>query len=767
MKLQIASTLIAGYDLLSANVRSQFEKTAPGIIFSTAIAKAEDDITKLEVERDKSWLWKAYYQKQIDATIKALASQALTPEVTNSEEYKQLIFEIILKILPKVYPDIKYLATEEQFQVASAEFSVTLQTKYLQANKDVESYQSPLIPSSGDPLFYGMLEDYKDSIIEKWKQQLATDESMSLIRTKIALGKGQERSRALAVFFPFLRDPSLSNPTSPTDQLYNAYQIEVEAAEAEHRAPNTEKVEEDFLTKLLFQQLQAKAGHYIDALQIDSHNLLDEFNQTQANILAKKILDAFNKEKTLEMRNWLDAYQAELKSYIRIKIELINGKRWSSPILNLAALTEPLSVLWNNWITDGSAEFAARVGEAHSFLQYMGAASQNDNPLFWGLDAYNVLRNRDQILETKNTLFSLLIKPFKPLIQEYQDIAKYETSFLKQIIRTVMPLLIVAGLLVLVGMLLTPFGLPELAFIAIAIPTLFIGLALATKYVTWKNSLAQSFHRWRHGGPYEIPELKVSDRMVSVFGDKARLDAAQSDQEKKALLQEFRQTAEAIRVIYIEEMQKLNDNENYFAEHEAALTAEEIKARRDNLAEIYALGFEWYDIHSNTKLGIDVVKAVAIKRLCKIADGEYALLRKHLLGTEGALIDQSINNLVDNLNTSLLPAIDPYVDSERGVDEEDAPVFNNGRAPQVSLVAERAPLAAVNQAGSSQRESSSENARSASATQPSATNPLRLFSLKCVKEHGKVMKVSEVVEKIKYDKAEPSSPHSGPIIGLM
>lgn len=88
----------------------------------------------------------------------------------------------------------------------------------------------------------------------------------------------------------------MSNPTSPAAQLYNAYQIEVEAAEAEHRAPNTEKVEEDFLTKLLFQQLQAKAGHYIDALQIDSHNLLDEFNQAQANILAKKILDAFNKK---------------------------------------------------------------------------------------------------------------------------------------------------------------------------------------------------------------------------------------------------------------------------------------------------------------------------------------------------------------------------------------------------------------------------------------------------------------------------------------
>lgn len=564
----------------------------------------------------------------------------------------------------------------------------------------------------------------------------------------------------------------MSNPTSPAAQLYNAYQIEVEAAEAEHRAPNTEKVEEDFLTKLLFQQLQAKAGHYIDALQIDSHNLLDEFNQAQANILAKKILDAFNKKKPLEMLSLLDAYQADLKRYLRTKIELINGKRWSSPILNLATLTQPLSALWNNWITDGSAEFAARVGEAHSFLQYMGAASQNDNPLFWGLDAYNVLRNRDQIIETKNTLFGLLIKPFKPLIQEYQDIAKYETSFLKQILRTVMPLLIVAGLLVLVGMLLTPFGLPELAFLAIAIPTLFIGLALATKYVTWKNSFSQSFHRWWHGGPYEIPELKVSDRMVAVFGDQARLDAAQSDQEKEALLQEFRQTAETIRVIYIEEMQKLNENEVYFATHEAALTAEEIKARRDNLAEIYALGFEWYDIHSNTKLGIDVVKAVAIKRLCKIADNDYSLLKEHLLEAEGALIDQAINNLVSNLSTSLLPDLDPSVGPEGVNDEDDAPVFNNGRAPQVSLVAERTPLAAVNQAGSSQRQSSSENARSTSAPQPSATNPLRLFSLKCVKEHEKVKKISEVLEEIKYEnKEEPDSSqaprHPAPYIGLI
>ncbi|KTD35885.1 hypothetical protein Lnau_0869 [Legionella nautarum] len=776
--IEIASALITGYDLLSANVRDEFENTEAGAIFYAAIAKAEGPITELEAIRDNSWFWqKGTYQKQIDEAIKALADKALTPDVTDSEEYKDLIRQIILKVLPKIYPDIKYLTAEEQFQLASAEFSITLQSKYIQANNDVEAYQSPLIPRSGDPLFYDLIEYYRYSIIETWKRQLATDENLSLIRTNIALGKGLERSRALADFFPFLRDPSLSNPTSATDQLYNAYQLEIEAAEEERRVPNTEKVEEDFLTQLLFQELQAKAGHYIDALQIDSHNLLDEFNQTQANLLAKKILDAFNKGQTLEMHNWLEAYRAELSSYIRNKIELINGKRWSSPILaSLTDLAKPLSVLWNNWVTNGSAEFAARVGDAQQFLQYMGAASQNDNPLFWGVDAYNLLRNANQVVETKNTLFNLLIKPFKPLIAEYQDIAKYEKSFLKQIFRTVMPLLIVAGLLVLVGMLLTPFGLPELAFLVLAIPTIFIGLALATKYVTWKNSIYQSLRQWWYGGPFEIPELKVSERMISVFGDQARLNAAQTVQEKDDLLQEFRQTAEAIRAIYIEEMQKLNENEAYFAEHEAGLTEEELKARKANLAEIYALGFEWYDIHSNTQLGIDVVKAVAIKRLSKIADKNYGALLERLQDTEGVLIDQAVNNLVANLNTSLLPDLDQSVEPERDNDEDDNLVFNNGRAPQVSLVAERASLAdVVDQANRTQRPSS-ENARSASAAQPSATNPLRLFSLNCVKEHKKVEKISKLLEKIKYENREDdgSSQADGssnqgrrPVMGVM
>ncbi|KTC85364.1 hypothetical protein [Legionella drozanskii] len=768
--IQLASELIAGYDLLPALIRSNFEKSDAGLLFSAAITEAEGVIAELEKQRDDSWIWKAYYQKQIDEAIKTLAGKALTPDVTNSEEYNDLIHQIILKVLPTVYPDIKFLTAEEQLQVASAKFSTSLQSKYISANNDVKFYQNPLIPHSGDQLFYNVVEGYRDSIVAKWHDHLAADENMSLIRTRIAEGKGFERSRALGVFFPFLRDPSLANPTLPADQLYNAYQAEIETAEEEHRAPNTEKIEEEFLTQLLFHQLQAKAGQYIDALQINSHNILDEFNQTQANFLANKILDAFNNGETLEMHDWLDDYQVELSSYIRKKIELIDGKIWPSPNLDLAGLTEPLSALWNNWVTNGSAEFAAKVGEAHYFVQYMGGASQNDNPFFWGLDAYNLLRNKDEIVETKNTLFNLLIKPFKPLIQEYQEIAKYEKSFLKQIVRTVMPLLIIAALLVLVGMLLTPFGLPELAFIVIAIPTLFIGLALATKYVTFKNSLTLSLRQWWYGGPFEIPELQVSDRMICVFADKERLDAAQTDQERAELLEEFRPRAEKIRSIYIEEMQKCNENEAYFAQHEVGLTQEEIQARKDNLKKIYALGFEWYDIHSNTNLGIDVVKAVAAKRLCTIANNDYRLLQDYLKDSEGALIDEAINNLAANLKTTLLPPIDPSAGPEMGDDEEDRTVFNHGRAPQVSLVAVRAPLVAASQADdiAAERRPSSEDARSASAQQPSGTSPFRLFSLKCAQKNNKIKEVSNALEEIGHEvkMTDPSS-SSSPVIGLM
>lgn len=99
-----------------------------------------------------------------------------------------------------------------------------------------------------------------------------------------------------------------------------------------------------------------------------------------------------------------------------------------------------------------------------------------------------------------------------------------------------MPLLIIAGFVVLVAALMSPLAIPELAFLIAAVPILFIGIALATQYVKWKNSISQYLRELYYGGPFETPEFTVNERMIHTFGS---LDQA-----------------EVIRSIYIDEIQR-------------------------------------------------------------------------------------------------------------------------------------------------------------------------------------------------------------------
>lgn len=726
----LACRLIIGYDLLPLSIRTEFERSEVAQHFVRAVRGAEVSIKQINQQSSRWSRFVGTTQQQIDTVVEQLSAKALNHELLVSSEYQNLISKIVLIVLPRAYPDIELLDPEQKQLVADAEFSKILQSEFIQANKKYkefkQQYNSAWSPSIEDGLEVDALKQARNAISEKWYQRFSTNEGMSNIRVTIGERKAARRAQQLANFFPFLNDPRWDHSTPPIDRLRQDYNDEVELAETESRALNLDNVDEEFLTNLLNTHLNAKTSQYINFIEVE------EFNEEQANSLAKKILQAFNDGETLRMNEWLDDYQRELTEYIRKKISLVDGEEWEQSTIELSEAANALSFLWNNKASRWSSDFLNRIGDAYSFLQYMGATAQNDNFVFSIIDVYNLYRNADGLAETKS-IFLSLFKPFLPLYQEYKEIARFEKSFFRKVFRTLMPLLIIAGFVVLVAALMSPLAIPELAFLIAAVPILFIGIALATQYVKWKNSISQYLRELYYGGPFETPEFTVNERMIHTFGS---LDQA-----------------EVIRSIYIDEIQRCDENEAWFKENESHL--EDPNQRKENLDRRYALLLEWYDIHSNYELGVGTVKAIVAKQLTQIANEEYESLKMNLEGDEGRAITRRTQELVDSLKSSLSPqaiALHPVPDIETGPLLRETSEPNTASRRQVSTRTEREqlvpePVLRGMEIVGDRRELGVPP----SVVVGSSVHPQRFFlPLTCLQQHDRVEKASRALAAIRH-----------------
>lgn len=334
---------------------------------------------------------------------------------------------------------------------------------------------------------------------------------------------------------------------------------------------------------LYFPYLQTACEHQISVMNLDT------FNAQQAESLAAAPLND-----QASLANWLELYQQTLLMHMKNNMGLINGRDPLKDPLMYTEIRESLSYLLSHGIFKEGKDLLDKLADAHGFIQATGFATQNETSSLVWLDIYNYTRAIDQIGELRFTI-NRFLEPFTPLFAEYYDITHQEHNVALQIIRTIIPMLIISATVIIVSAFLTQFVIPELAFIFILIPTIYIGLILATSYVVTKDSIYHTVRQYYYGGPFEIPEYQINKRMADGFGQEAR--------------------AQMVRDFYVTEISACFEKELGFRQKMAGTKDYTEEERRENTARLGKLQLEWYDIHSNTKLGCDQIPQIIINRL--------------------------------------------------------------------------------------------------------------------------------------------------------
>lgn len=640
--LDIADLLIPGYTLLSDEVRADFEKSPSGELFVNTTAKITESLSDFQ----KSISWWHYLFSDIEGKGK-LKRQEIASEKTQllqrieiEEDYKKLTTAIILQLLPEVFPDIVFLSQEEQKRLAQSQFSqallllVKLNRKIYKAHEQfyfTEAWhkitQLDLMKKKLDTL-----NQKKAALIQQWQEQFECLDEVKLLRESIASEKEQQRLKAianklaifedrinaLAQFFMWLNEDQNATAELTQQYLYFLHKDNVDFS----------PLEENALTILIFNHLQQATNAPFDYVN------LHYFNLEQARLLANTVLKSFNIGKNLQLQEWLTRYQGELEKKLQKDLLLINQKKWMSTTSSQEELLGSLSSLfWQSKTVEKTKEFLNKLADAHAFIQATGFSTQNESSFLAILDIYNYGRTAEQIAETRKIISSLL-NPFLSLYREYRDIAFYEKNGYRKILRTVMPLLVVAAFVTLVAALLAPLAIPELAFTIILIPTLFLGMVLATKYVEIKDKVYKALREIYYGSPFQIPEFQVNARMVMAFSTE--------------------ENAQVVRDFYIQELQVCDEIEAFYqaSGENGVLRQGELENRKENLIRRHSLCLEWYDIHSNANLGYEKVPQLILNRLTETGGREYEAL-KLALQQEFPTLQKNINVVVKKLTTSL------------------------------------------------------------------------------------------------------------------
>jgi len=323
---------------------------------------------------------------------------------------------------------------------------------------------------------------------------------------------------------------------------------------------------------------------------------LDEFKTAQLNHFIYQV----NKtpKTSIEKIHYEDAFKTVLLKHLqeksRINVSSYMQQSVEKKSTSATNINTPLAYLWKDYERKGDESmfnrFFNEMSDAHGLIQVMGWSTQNENSLLAIFDYYNYIRYRKNVAEARSILFSL-INPFYPLFTEYQNIAHREKNIVLKILRTATPMLITAGFVIGITALI-PVALPELAFLLLAIPLVYLGLALASLYVKTKDFLYQSYRYLMYQGDLnQFPEFQLNHRLTSLFGD----------------------IAEEIRHDYIQAIQTCDTLENTYRQKEI-FSAEDEKARKANMTNRNMLILEWFDLRNNTKLNIDQIFNIALER---------------------------------------------------------------------------------------------------------------------------------------------------------
>lgn len=365
-----------------------------------------------------------------------------------------------------------------------------------------------------------------------------------------------------------------------------------------------------------------------------TENRIDKISFRNINLqYAPKIADSLSKNNESSLRNLIVLYKKELLNHIKNKLTHVNTTRIYTPITNSLSSLFKKNLSTNNTLED-ARKFLNKRAEANAFLHLTNAASQNDSLIMSMFDLYNIERWSDDLYEAKQTLWGLL-EPFAPLVEEYRSIAKDQSNHVLKVIRTLMPLLVIAAVVVFISSCLSPLALGEIAALVILIPTLYLGFALAAQYVLFKDFVYKTAREVIYGR-YKTPDFQVNQRIIQGFNQDTDL-------------------AQKVCDYYIKEIKACDATEARHADSNliGLMTEDEITNRKTNLQRRLVLQFEWYDIHSNKKIGVDTIRSIVNSRLEEDKQIKHTQQNKEFSLSDETLLFELVNTLTDEIINEL------------------------------------------------------------------------------------------------------------------
>ncbi|NCT56857.1 MAG: hypothetical protein GW760_03975 [Legionella sp.] len=357
--------------------------------------------------------------------------------------------------------------------------------------------------------------------------------------------------------------------------------------------------------------------------------------------------------------NHADYYAAQLKKRLtQSPAHLIKTKLSVEQTLQITDVDSSVAYLWKTCDKQkGSPDINStlnKIADAHGLIQATGWSTQNENSLFALIDAWNYYRYANNIAETYFIVRSL-IEPFFPLFIEYQDIAHREKNTLLKIIRAAIPMLITAGFVICMTALI-PVSLPELAFAILAMPLVYLGVALASLYIKTKEFMYQGYRYMRYQHDLTLfPEFQVNDKLAEAFQGQA----------------------ESIRKYYIEAIQTCDHLENNY-QQQTTFTSREIKLRNENFEQRNTLILEWFDLRDNTKLGTDQTPYIALKRLNSDKNRLNQTFKQQNLDEIQTFVEamsQHLEHALYDAQADIADIADILVEEPEYFDAEEAPVL--------------------------------------------------------------------------------------------
>jgi hypothetical protein len=497
------------------------------------------------------------------------------------------------------------LIEDNRYHLLSKYVKFNWWTRYLTNDETLELFKNFKSASNLTQRYYSALIERKTNEIEIKKSDisylLTSYEKLSIL---VERQKIKEKGEALGVFVEekdwYDEIETLKKEIRIQRRLMCLFQLGINIRFEEIDAifkqypffkrdvfPYTDETDLKKCKEIIRQSILSHIGKHIC---FDSPIDLNNENQQLAEALGDAIFSDSPQRFSEQAKNYRDSVHKKLLD------ELSKYRQVAS-----AQSSESISQLFSGF-TNSLFEHADRLAQAYQFIQYTGFGSQSDFFLF---DVYSAARNAQNVSEFKHAIYGIL-KPFHPIVREYQSIGLYETNELRKVIRIMIPLLILTATFIAVAAILAPLALPEIAFWAALVPSIFIGLGLTSLYCKVKDNLYQSIRQTYYGGQYQLPEFQVNERMNVIFGNSA------------SIVQQF----------YIELLKQCQANDELFSgeQKKGLLTDEQSKRMNENRQQLHLLLKEWHDIHENHQITQEEVLKITRNQMVRVINKKRSQL---------------------------------------------------------------------------------------------------------------------------------------------